>query len=891
MTQTRLTTLAALLMAALLLAGCGGGGGGGEPTVTQTVHDELQAELDAALANLTKEHEAKATAEEARAAADTARMAADEARATAEAERDTAQQARTDAEAARTAAEAAQADAEMARQAAADAQAAAEGERDTAEASEAAAKAAEALALAAEMAAKAAQATAEAERDDAKAAELAAKAAEAEALAAQAEAVAAELAAKATQTAAEAARDKALADKTAVEADRDTKRDAARDAEIELIEVKAARDAALAQVTRLTGELETANADVTRLTNQIGTADDADSLQGMLAAEKAKVATLTAQIGSAQDQASDAEGASLHAQLNAANAEVTRLEGELGTATDMADAAGSLHAQLAAEKDEVTRLKTLIGAEADTADDDGSLYARLNHAKDEAARIQGLLDTANGRVDELETLVGDAVNPSSTSLRGQLAAAKSEAATLRGELAGALGDVTEAEQRADQAEREADQRVTEIERQGDTNTQGRGLQTALELVLVNTTWALPDDTAMVDINDRGTDIEITASPLTGSTRKSGNFYTATLTYTAPGVSQPEHKTVVYTDREKSRSFADHYASSIGDGVGGSSANPRFVNAIWGGRGDLLSAAVKKYVSNVSGDTSTIAVGATPPSQKLVDRLSARVHGVSGHYGCHNANTGAACKITVTTNYENDPAAGETRRKLTSLEIAPDTDGTLYFDPGSGMISLLELAEKSGVPTVTDEQYITFGWWQERPGLADGTYQAAVFADITPTAYSGARGSAVYQGPAVGLYVDRTSDGSTTTYESGDFTATAILRATFGSNTNPVSGDVTNFRTPHGAKNWHVKLTGDGDDDDTVPDARIIQTGTISTGTWEHKLLARNLADNSTPETGGVDTDDAQPIAVTGRFAVSIPNVRHIVGAFGAHRITDPLEAE
>ena len=76
----------------------------------------------------------------------------------------------------------------------------------------------------------------------------------------------------------------------------------------------------------------------------------------MLAAEKAKVATLTAQIGSAQDQASDAEGASLHAQLNAANAEVTRLEGELGTATDMADAAGSLHAQLAAEKDEVTRL-------------------------------------------------------------------------------------------------------------------------------------------------------------------------------------------------------------------------------------------------------------------------------------------------------------------------------------------------------------------------------------------------------------------------------------------------------------------------------------------------------------------------------------------------------
>ena len=51
MTRTRITTLAALLLAALFLTGCGGSGGG-EPTVTQTLHDELQAELDAALADL-----------------------------------------------------------------------------------------------------------------------------------------------------------------------------------------------------------------------------------------------------------------------------------------------------------------------------------------------------------------------------------------------------------------------------------------------------------------------------------------------------------------------------------------------------------------------------------------------------------------------------------------------------------------------------------------------------------------------------------------------------------------------------------------------------------------------------------------------------------------------
>ena len=65
MPRTRITTLAALLLAALFLAGCGGSGGG-EPTVTQTLHDELQAELDAALADLEKERKAKADGEAAR---------------------------------------------------------------------------------------------------------------------------------------------------------------------------------------------------------------------------------------------------------------------------------------------------------------------------------------------------------------------------------------------------------------------------------------------------------------------------------------------------------------------------------------------------------------------------------------------------------------------------------------------------------------------------------------------------------------------------------------------------------------------------------------------------------------------------------------------------------
>ena len=62
--------LAVLVACALMLAGCGGSGSG-EPTVTQTIHDELQAELDAALADLATEREAKADETTARSAAET----------------------------------------------------------------------------------------------------------------------------------------------------------------------------------------------------------------------------------------------------------------------------------------------------------------------------------------------------------------------------------------------------------------------------------------------------------------------------------------------------------------------------------------------------------------------------------------------------------------------------------------------------------------------------------------------------------------------------------------------------------------------------------------------------------------------------------------------------
>ena len=421
-----------------------------------------------------------------------------------------------------------------------------------------------------------------------------------------------------------------------------------------------------------------------------------------------------------------------------------------------------------------------------------------------------------------------------------------------------------ADRRAQQAQEQARQEAQKRE----AGQRARGLLTALEAVFASSDWATPGDPASAGINDGETDIALTALPLTGSTRKSGNFYTATLSRTSPGVNQPERKAVAYTDRERSRTFANHYATSINSGVGGTTSNPRFVNPAWEGNLRALS-----IVSNPSrgGHPSTIANAAVTPDNRMVSSLSARVRGVSGSYGCYDTGSSEACDIEVAATYEIPSGAPTGARELDKLTITPEQGGTLYFDPGSGTISLLNDVEKTGAPPLTDGQYMTFGWWQERPAMSDGAYKAAVFATVTGGTYSSPSGSAEYEGPAVGLYVDRTSEGGATIYESGDFTATAILRATFGG-TPSVVGDVTNFRTTHGAKNWNVKLK----DDNT---AEIDQPGTSSDGVWAHSFLDRH--DN-------VATADDQPIAVTGRFDVSIPNVRHIVGAFGAHRTTGPV---
>lgn len=157
-----------------------------------------------------------------------------------------------------------------------------------------------------------------------------------------------------------------------------------------------ARNTAQAEVTRLTGELETANGRITALQTQIGAATDA---------------------------ANPAATASLHAQLNHATAEVARLTGELATAAA-----------------EVTELTGRIGSAGD------------------AASLLGMLEAEKAKVVQL-TAALEAANTALNTLRGQLTTAQTELEEETERANQAEQEAQQAQQEAQQAEEQADVNV------------------------------------------------------------------------------------------------------------------------------------------------------------------------------------------------------------------------------------------------------------------------------------------------------------------------------------------------------------------------------------------------------------------------------------------------
>ena len=166
--------------------------------------------------------------------------------------------------------------------------------------------------------------------------------------------------------------------------------------------------------------------------------------------------------------------------------------------------------------------------------------------------------------------------------------------------------------------------------------------------------------------------------------------------------------------------------------------------------------------------------------------SGSVHGVRGTFRCGVDD----CEVTLTATYaapDTIPAdASQVTATLSTVTIATTgTDDGTEVNFRLGSASALVYLGPSGVTGVVsdDTQYMTFGWWRTAPATSTGNYMFEVFADDNAATADAAAwsdttaGTAEYDGPAVGVYVEHeTVSGSTTAVRQGEFTAMAHLTA-------------------------------------------------------------------------------------------------------------------
>ena len=186
----------------------------------------------------------------------------------------------------------------------------------------------------------------------------------------------------------------------------------------------------------LMAALEAEKAKVADLTAQIGSADDADSLMGMLATAQGNVTMYMDMATELQTTLGDET-----------NPDAESVRGMLATANDnLATAQGNVTMYM----DMATELQTTLGDETNPAAE--SVRGMLATANDNLATAQGNVTMYMDMATELQTTLGDETNPAAESVRGMLATANDNLATAQGnvtmymdmatELQTTLGDET-----------------------------------------------------------------------------------------------------------------------------------------------------------------------------------------------------------------------------------------------------------------------------------------------------------------------------------------------------------------------------------------------------------------------------------------------------------------
>ena len=204
--------------------------------------------------------------------------------------------------------------------------------------------------------------------------------------------------------------------------------------------------------------------------------------------------------------------------------------------------------------------------------------------------------------------------------------------------------------------------------------------------------------------------------------------------------------------------------------------------------------------------------------------------------------------------------------------------------------------------VDDSDYVHFGYWMyesEANGdpiimvgaIAGGTAESPINTVQT------LEGRATYEGSATGVYVKRrvTPDGEVDNRRGGQFTADAMLTATFGGGSVPANdhysiiGSIDNFRGRNGRSidsSWSLGLEAalfgsQQSGDLTGTNGNVFSSATEGdqglTGAWNGRFFGPVVDDNNAAMPGNQSTF---PSGVAGTFSGHFTN-GDVLGAFGA----------
>ena len=496
--------------------------------------------------------------------------------------------------------------------------------------------------------------------------------------------------------------------------------------------------------------------------------------------------------------------------------------------------------------------------------------------------LQTAYDKAKSDYDTLNTQVQDVLTATDTT---SLTALQTAVASLRSRVSSLLTQLGQAQD----DEREAQQQAQTLEANQRAENLRQAFQGSDDMILTSPPG---DSPVTITVQNRSSRPTFSQGDRTVSQTTASGFQVARLTRTRGGT----NTTVVYTDRELSRVLLDHYASTESMENPGQFTLPSLTSTtnLYHQTTSTLTIPERLLISSRGGLPSSIPADETGDRgrEEVRTSFSGSVQGVSGTFRCQ----GDGCMLTAMGTYHDadddlpETPADPNANRLDMVTLVP-TSGMIYFKPSNAAASV-SLCENTAQCLVDDTEYMAFGWWREAPANAVDEYKFEVFANVEGTAgtNSSLDGTAEYDGTAVGMYVEQGGLGGTgVTTKQGEFTADVRLDVDFdndASDVNDIEGTIDGFRTtptggssaPTTSSTWVVKLVAaDAANMDTLTgsdSATIPIRGASSTGAWSYTFVDNH----ATAPTGN---DQLQPPAVTGTFNTRIPNLLHLVGAFGA----------